>query len=475
MPSSSFRTFCLFAGDDDDDGIPRTCVSRSAKTQPVMTTRSFLRALVLLCGWCWWGRSSSRNNSDSGFLTATARGEAEAAAPAISLRESGKRREKLANKKKNNRRLGGGDGDGTGSRTLSVDDYVFSEYAGEERPQHMTVLQLGDSFSAGNGAGAYEGVEGCYRSSSNWGNLFVAQLKTKFANANARKDLENVAYANRACSGGVLRHLTEPREMDKWIKWRGRCPDPTYPDEEYFVDDELFRCTRFLRPQLDAVGPQVDLVLLTIGGNDASFAPIVRDCFALGFRDPTSCRSAVETAADYVRSSYKDDLVRALGQIGAKLGPDSKILLASYPHVSLDVEYLLKSGAINYDAARAVRQLNQLANIEQERAVAEANGAGPVAFSAVEDDGGRGYVQISGGENNSSNATNASEGGADFQGRAKDFVLHYRDNTRNFAGKEPHPAWEELNPNRWIFEFEGLVPAVRIVAFRFCWNVGPTD
>jgi lysophospholipase L1-like esterase len=91
----------------------------------------------------------------------------------------------------------------------------------------LRVLLLGDSFSAGNGARDfagqrdYAGPEGCLRSPSNWASQYVEML---------RGDGYNVLLENHACSGAVTRDVLEA--------------------------------------QAEFVGPETDLVLMTIGGND---------------------------------------------------------------------------------------------------------------------------------------------------------------------------------------------------------------
>src|SRR4051795_11431280 len=68
----------------------------------------------------------------------------------------------------------------------------------------LKVVQLGDSYSAGNGAGNYYGPKDCYRSSTNWAERYMDSLR----------DTYNISFVNRACSGGVLSDLTHTRTMD---------------------------------------------------------------------------------------------------------------------------------------------------------------------------------------------------------------------------------------------------------------------
>ena len=68
-------------------------------------------------------------------------------------------------------------------------------------PKQLSVVQLGDSFSAGNSAGSYYGAAWCERSSKNWGQRFVESASSLGIDA---------TYVNRACSGGVLGDIFAP-------------------------------------------------------------------------------------------------------------------------------------------------------------------------------------------------------------------------------------------------------------------------
>ena len=129
-----------------------------------------------------------------------------------------------------------------------------------QRPP-FRIVQLGDSFSAGNGARNQDGgrnyhsVEGCYRSPTNWGSQFAQSLGDVFA----------VTYINRACSGGVIADITQERAMGRVANCRFcGCRDKTaaHPEEE-ILRTENRNCFRYLRPQINAVDSSVDLVLLT--------------------------------------------------------------------------------------------------------------------------------------------------------------------------------------------------------------------
>ena len=58
----------------------------------------------------------------------------------------------------------------------------------------LDVTLIGDSYSAGNGAGNYEGPLKCYRSPDNWGEQYADTLRDRFT----------VKVVNRACSGATI-------------------------------------------------------------------------------------------------------------------------------------------------------------------------------------------------------------------------------------------------------------------------------
>jgi len=181
-----------------------------------------------------------------------------------------------------------------------------SAAAAPDVPQPLKVVLLGDSYSAGNGARTssddrdYYGPKGCYRSHSNWAEQYVDSLQAAGY---------EVTFLNRACSGAVTADVLSDRDMDTQNRYYSPQPgygwpssadealaqiiaaDPcntnAYPDEEYWTHEVMrfdgpglptfYSCLRHLTAQVDAIGPDTDLVLFTIGGNDmvASRLPVL--------------------------------------------------------------------------------------------------------------------------------------------------------------------------------------------------------
>jgi hypothetical protein len=241
----------------------------------------------------------------------------------------------------------------------------------------LKVLILGDSYSAGNGTGdGYFGPGGCYRSSVNWGEKAAATIGAQLG--------RTVSVTNRACSGGVTSDFAQPRSMGTFeagpVNWAWhssyggavaraeswcaakRNTGADYADEYYTTADPptspkgagLYapRCTRWLRPQLNSVNETYDLVLLTVGGNDAGFAKVGQFCLTqtLGpfTRNTEKCKSALSGAEQLISRSdsrgLRKRLASVMSGITSRLNPPSratpgKVALLTYPYLIGNNDY----------------------------------------------------------------------------------------------------------------------------------------
>ena len=237
---------------------------------------------------------------------------------------------------------------------------------------HVTVL--GDSYSSGAGAGAYYGDTGAYRSRNSWAHLYVDWLNKQ----GTPTTLTNLAYA-----GDRTDHLT-----------RGADGRPA---------------------QISQVPLDSDLVMLTIGGNDVGFVPIIKDCFTLGLRSPGGCKASVD-AAEAAISTVKDRTAQILQALDQRLPDGARVVLVGYPRLATDSSYVLRSlnpfSRTRYDAGAHVRSLSDKARAMQSALTAEWNAAHP-------------GLQVT-----------------------------YVDGVINaFDGHEPDPSVTARNPHRWINEF----------------------
>ncbi|SFR93437.1 GDSL-like Lipase/Acylhydrolase family protein [Microbacterium sp. cf046] len=217
--------------------------------------------------------------------------------------------------------------------TALVSGGALSASAAEGDAQEVYhVVQMGDSYSAGNGAGDYYGDPAAYRSHRSWANLYADWL--------ADQPNLPVQYVSYAHSGAETSDI--------------------------------------LSTQLPQVSADTDLVMFTIGGNDVGFATIVEDCFLVGYRSADGCRTSVDTAvADLPAVATATRQI--LDELAAKLSPDAQIVILGYPLLSTDTPYILCDyhvicwGSYEYDAAANVRQLGLQANALQDTVVAQYN------------------------------------------------------------------------------------------------------
>lgn len=291
----------------------------------------------------------------------------------------------------------------------------------------LKILHLGDSFSAGTGTDTYYGPKGCYRSKLNWGEVFAKSLE----------DIFHVSYINRACNGAVTSNLFRKKRMYDIphffkdlnlfpTKDPKECPEPS--DDEYFENIETDRgwvCERYVKPQLESVTNEIDLVLITSGGNDLGFAFVVQYCFVPIFTTLKDCAEKIAFARKKLDNPllFRNKIRDALLEIRKKLmenrsrGP-ARVILSSYPRllpkgkayfITQDVEG--EDIPALYPAGSVIEMLAEDFDEEQRKAVAEANA------------------------------------------KAEEDFVTYFDRTKDvFEGHEPDPDPFEENPDRWINE-----------------------
>ena len=168
------------------------------------------------------------------------------------------------------------------------------------------ILVMGDSYSAGNGAGDYQGPKGCWQSSRNYASLYAQALN--------QPPYDQLAYvATSACSG-----------------------DKT---------SSFFSTTSGRPPQLDAVNKTFGLIFLTIGGDDVNFVAIVKNCLVQKARDGEHCNSDLSAAEKLLNDGTLEARIQhVLGAIRQKANPQATIALLGYPYLESDVHYRLPYG-----------------------------------------------------------------------------------------------------------------------------------
>ena len=190
---------------------------------------------------------------------------------------------------------------------------------------------LGDSYSAGNGAGAYYGDKEAYRSHNNWAHKYVEWLNSQGT---------PTVLTNLAHSGNVTNDLTKSRG------------------------------------QIDEMSEDTNLVMFTIGGNDVNFSDIVKECFTLGLRDAKTCKEKVADANTKLES-VKSNTLTILQKIDNKLKNDAQVILVGYPRLATKRNYILDNSGVRYDAGAGVRSLSDASMEIQSTLVQEWNKSHP--------------------------------------------------------------------------------------------------
>jgi hypothetical protein len=221
-------------------------------------------------------------------------------------------------------------GDGDGTYDVAWDAAAFVHLTAKPKD---VIVQLGDSYTSGEGAGSYDPVsnraepnEGkqnnsgtptwnaCRRSANSW--IRKTTLPARSAAIGSMADSTSAALDlhTLACSGAKTNNL------DPAIK-----PSPTYGDSG--ENHEI--------PQLEAgfLDANTTLVTLTIGGNDASFGSTIGDCAG----EPlTSCPSDATVHGNIDKAM--PNVLTTLKDIHAK-APNAKIILMGYPRLFNTAKY----------------------------------------------------------------------------------------------------------------------------------------
>ncbi|MCU1374455.1 MAG: putative secreted hydrolase [Actinomycetia bacterium] len=188
--------------------------------------------------------------------------------------------------------------------------------AGE--PANVSIMVLGDSYSAGNGGGAYVGSPACRRSTNNYGAQYARLLSS-----------QQTTITTVACSGAVSRDITSPAGA---------------------------------RPaQVSALNRDYDVVLLTIGGNDAGFSTIVASCLLAAVSDARRCDAALARAERFLTDgTLETRLTKVLTAIRARTSAATRIVLLGYPYLEGDAGYVVPSTEAGVPAVAAGRRVRAL-------------------------------------------------------------------------------------------------------------------
>ncbi|MFC4912040.1 SGNH/GDSL hydrolase family protein [Actinomadura gamaensis] len=151
--------------------------------------------------------------------------------------------------------------------------------AGAASAAGQRYVALGDSYSAGVGAGSYDSSSGsCSRSTRAYPQLW--------ANANAPASFSFVA-----CSGATTDSVTSG--------------------------------------QLGALNSTTTLASITVGGNDAGFSSVMQTCV---LNSDSACLTAVNNAKTYAQNTLPGKLDALYSAMRAK-APSARFVVLGYPHL----------------------------------------------------------------------------------------------------------------------------------------------
>ena len=198
------------------------------------------------------------------------------------------------------------------------------------------VLVMGDSYSAGNGAGSYINPKGCYRSDKDYAALYAAALRRSPYN-------QATQFTNVACSGDTT--------------------------------NGFFAREKGQAPQLNAVNSSYGLILLTTGGDDVDFADIVKQCLIKQTRDGQKCDSHLSSAEKLIKDGTLVSRVRrVLSAIRTKANPLATIALLGYPYLEKDTTYAFSFPHHKpVQVGRRLKALEDLGDTIQQHIVSQLN------------------------------------------------------------------------------------------------------
>lgn len=187
---------------------------------------------------------------------------------------------------------------------------------------------LGDSFSSGEGNGPFDSK--CHRAKGN--DSAYPQMLPRLVGYLAPPSFH-------ACTGAKI--------ADVWQR-----PQPRRGNQEI---------------QIDYLSDSTRLVTLTIGGNDLSFAPIVRLCL-LPIIDCTKSKLARHISADL--DTVKTRLAYTYTRIRERMDPGGLLIVAGYPRLFAQAD----AGCQHFITSKEAKWMNSLVE-KGNRRIVEAVGA----------------------------------------------------------------------------------------------------
>ena len=223
----------------------------------------------------------------------------------------------------------------------------------EIKLDHIKIVHLGDSYSSGSGFNidddGWYGPRWCFRHSNAWGHQAVGIVQ--------RSHSVHLNYTNHACQGARIEHLLQPYTQKQQCSVVTESSDPQYTQKKLFWFGN--ECEHTMQPQIDNIDDSADIVIATIGGNNAYFSDIIMSCFTPSISLLTSdCEEVCEYSKRYLEGqltskecsdiisntkwdtscSFEDVYISILEKITSKMKEGSKVIISAYPYIATDTE-----------------------------------------------------------------------------------------------------------------------------------------
>lgn len=228
----------------------------------------------------------------------------------------------------------------------------------------ILVVGMGDSYSSGEGTPDVPAKKGfwgwlssapewldqqCHRSLLGWQSLIAARIAAE------DKHL-SVTFVSRSCSGAEVRNISTPCDSKLPKSKEGGCyagiESPLFksntgkygeylpPQIEHLRED---LCTNIINGECSEIR-YPDLVLMSIGGNDAHFGEVIEEILTSKEDDIKGFKKYIEKKGEdginQLKISYPKMLNR-LYDVKKGFGPNTHVVLANYPNPTFRDKQLL--------------------------------------------------------------------------------------------------------------------------------------
>ncbi|MGQ4417457.1 SGNH/GDSL hydrolase family protein [Streptomyces sp. SAS_269] len=271
--------------------------------------------------------------------------------------------------------------DGTADEDIAFTSIAFQELPG--KPKDMVVV-MGDSYSAGEGAGAYspesdrdsekETWNACRRSDNSWSRKATLPGQSSTLGQIADQHTTSADFLDVACSGALTWNVRgkstddQGNDYDTWpVSWDDR--------SKYAKADGQFHEMGQIKSGV--LSTDTTLVALTVGGNDAGFPGVMQSCATTG------CPAEDDVNRDIDNTMPK--IERTLREIHDQ-APNAKIVLLGYPRLFNEDSLTCVSGVGGAGMIRVNAMAQTMASKQQQLVTSLHSSGLPVSYESPDSD-----------------------------------------------------------------------------------------